>query len=947
MKERSLSRRSFLKASALGTAATAMGVALSDSLVEADPAYAESADETKRIRTCCHGCIQVCPVIVYLTNGVVTKIEGDPAAPVSKGGVCMKCLNQLHTVYSPRRILHPLKRAGERGENKWEQVSWDEAVEYAADEFKKLIDKYGNYSIMATTGGGGGYEFFQTVSLAMAFKSPNSFEPGCAQCYVPRMAMAEFMYGGPDQSMADSTNNEALNQVSNATEAIVLWGTQPSVSQVAQAGRAMADLRARGAKTVVIDPNFSPDAAKATVHLPVRPGSDTAMLLCWFRYIFENKLYDEEFTKYWTNLPFLIDPDTKLPVRAEEIWPDYVNPVVDPDGVADTPAYVCLDERTGKPQPFPYSAPADSLVDPTVFAEVELNGKSYKTAGQIYKEAADPWTLEKTEEICWVPKERIEEAIHVYADASVAGIANGVFGDQQPIASQVTKGCLGLDMIMGYVNKPGSCLTKTMDKFAAIKDMLAPGKRPVSPSCTVTGAVGMTMGIGATVGYTEEANRQAYEAYENKEMQALSKNLLMDRLGMANHEGLFYIGMSHIPTVHKAIDTGEPYKIAGWFDQSGNKFAQLGDAGSWYDSLPNMEFIAGQYANLTSFHVEACDVVFPTEEWLEYEGTDRMAQLNYTFLRVGVIHLGETVAPDVPARKVLERMAEKYPGSVIPDLYQGVGTQQAARDAQAEKFGVSWDELMDDQDKYIPSVIPDEEYWQYDQHLQIVNDGLPAGFATESRKCEVYASMLLKMSRNGYPFTYPFEMPPAENGDYSPVVVYIEPAESPLTDTEYPIAITSGRLPHFHHGTMRHAAFARELMPTAEIKINPRTAAELGIQHMDWVKVTSRRASTNARAYLTEGVAPNVAWMERFWNPECFDESIPEEKRTGGWREENINVLTKATDEFDECFGSYTLRGFTVKIEKGERPDNVWVEPEEFRPFMPTLHNEPQTGDVF
>ena len=57
--------------------------------------------------------------------------------------------------------------------------------------------------------------------------------------------------------------------------------------------------------------------------LPVRPATDTGLLLCWFRYIFENKLYDEQFTKYWTNLPFLIDPDTKLPVRAQELFPDF------------------------------------------------------------------------------------------------------------------------------------------------------------------------------------------------------------------------------------------------------------------------------------------------------------------------------------------------------------------------------------------------------------------------------------------------------------------------------------------------------------------------------------------------------------------------------------------------------------------------------------------------
>ena len=82
-----------------------------------------------RMKTSCHGCIQMCPAIAYLKDGVVVKLEGDPDAPVSRGSLCIKGLNQLHTMYSPRRVLHPLRRAGERGENKWERITWDEAYD--------------------------------------------------------------------------------------------------------------------------------------------------------------------------------------------------------------------------------------------------------------------------------------------------------------------------------------------------------------------------------------------------------------------------------------------------------------------------------------------------------------------------------------------------------------------------------------------------------------------------------------------------------------------------------------------------------------------------------------------------------------------------------------------------------------------------------------------------
>lgn len=150
MAETTLTRRSFVKASALVGATAAFGASMAGCMQEAPQEQAPSgggADEgLVRMKTSCHGCIQMCPAIAYLKDGVVVKLEGDPDAPVSRGSLCIKGLNQLHTMYSPRRVLHPLRRAGERGENKWEVISWDEAVEEAATHICDAIDKYGPYS---------------------------------------------------------------------------------------------------------------------------------------------------------------------------------------------------------------------------------------------------------------------------------------------------------------------------------------------------------------------------------------------------------------------------------------------------------------------------------------------------------------------------------------------------------------------------------------------------------------------------------------------------------------------------------------------------------------------------------------------------------------------------------------------------------------------------------
>lgn len=933
-----------MKASALAGAAVAVGASMAGCMQEKKPEKqdaAKSNDGFTVMKTSCHGCIQMCPAIAYLKDGVVVKLEGDPKAPVSRGSLCIKGLNQLHTMYSPRRILNPIKRAGERGENKWEVISWDEAIEEAASHIVDAVEKYGPYSFFSSVGGGGAFSFMEAMTLPMAMGSPTVFEPGCAQCYLPRWSMSKLFYGGNDQSVADNSVQEIFRTGdANKAEVVVIWGAQPSVSETAESGRGMAELRAAGVKTVVVDPNFSPDAVKADVWLPVRPGTDTKLLLCWFRYIFENKLYNEKFTKYWTNLPFLIDPDTKLPVKAEELFPDFKQTTPE-----NTPAYVCYDLKTNAVVPFEYSAPENATVDPEIFWTGAFGGKTYKTAGQIYKEEADPWTLQATAEDCWLEADRIEAAIRLYThaddDGKVAGIVNGVASDMTESASQVPLGCMGLDSIMGYINTPGC----TMTQYGVGNK---PTVRPVTYNNGFDGMFSDMYGIGAVVGMSDKENEdRAKKLGEENPQQELANQLLIDRLGMKDHKGLYAWCHSHIPTVRQAIATGEPYKPRVWFDMSGNKLAMLGNAKSWYEVIPEIDYIIGQYPMLTSFHVEAADLVFPLREWLE-EPMVNMTQLNTQWLQNECVHIGETVSHSIPAAQVLKKVAEKM-GGKLPGLvpgFLGAATEDEVKADVAKTLHVpSWDELVANADKYVPYVIPEDEYFGYNQHEVVVDDGLPAGFGTESRKIETYCQILLKLARTGYPFCYPKPQEPCD--DYSPICRAIEPVESPIGDTEYPFVLTSGRVPHFHHGTMRHAAYSRELFPCAEIRINPASAAELGIEHMDWVKVTSRRGEVHARAYLTEGVNPRTVWMERFWNPECFDAS--QANPTAGWRECNVNVLTKNDAPFNEVYGSYTNRGFTVRIEKSEKPANIWVKPEEFAPFLPTeeMKAKPQTKDVF
>ncbi len=952
-----MSRRSFVKTAALAGAVCALGMEGTGNLVETEKAFAESAPVRTAIKTACHGCIQICPCIAYVEDGVVVKLEGDPDAPMNKGSMCLKGMGQLHTMYSPRRILHPMKLVGPRGSNQWEVVSWDEAIDLAAEQMKTAHEKYGAYSLWGAGGGGGNYTSAVPAAFPFIFGGTTQISPGAIQCYLPRSCMGGVMWGGDNQSMADSSVLEPFNEYSPSMELIVLWGAQPAASQTAQTGRGMADARDRGIKTIVIDPNMTADASKADIWLPVRPGSDTALIMAWIRYIIENEYYDETFCKYWTNLPFLINPETKLPIRAEEVWPDYVNPALDPNDVYDTPAYVCFDRLTGSIQPFAYSAPEDAEVDPELFAEVEVPqlGVTAKTAFQMYKEQVAEFTIARAAEICWLEEESIEAAVKMYATTEHTGIVNGVFSDMMEIAAQVPLGLIALDMMCGHINQPGSTLTGKGARSLSSTRKTGPTRLGVVSYQTSMNRYG----LGWTVGWTKTQNdrflngQKAKFAEQGKDpdyMQSHMAEALMDRLGTAEHKGSYYWNQSTISLVRRAVETGDPYPLKFLFEISGNKLCNVGDPIAWYNVRNNLDFVVQQYSNFTSETIEMVDLFLPTTEWLEfYHANNFNTQLNRTYLRRAATHIGETLQPEVPIGQIINRMCEKMGGQdkiFDHDFMYVIGVyddyEKKHQEWAAAFNAPSWEELLANQDKYSPVVVPEDKYWIYYQHEMMADDGLPVGFGTESRKCEPYCTALLKMARTGWPFLYPFEHQSCE--DYPAMCEYLEQTENPLTDTEYPLAFTSGRVHHWHHGTMRHNAFNRELLPAPHCRINPDTAKEYGIEHGDWVKISSRRGSTHGRAYVTEGVAPGVVVQERFWNPECFDSS--QKTITGGWQEMNIACLTLETTS-SETFGSESYRGFQVKIEKSTRPERVWTEPEEFQPFMPTaeMYAQPYTDE--
>ncbi len=246
---------------------------------------------------------------------------------------------------------------------------------------------------------------------------------------------------------------------------------------------------------------------------------------------------------------------------------------------------------------------------------------------------------------------------------------------------------------------------------------------------------------------------------------------------------------------------------------------------------------------------------------------------------------------------------------------------------------MSWEEAAE---KGVFEWCTEEEYRTYYGYKAVDEaTGKAKGFGTPSKKGEVYCESNTILGRTGFPWSQCFEeknlvLEPASK-DYEPLCYYKEPAESPLTDTEYPLVLTEGRLPMYHHGTLRNIPYLREIYPVPEMWIHPDDAATYGVEDGQWCTIASRRGETHGKARVTTAIAKGVIYQERFWAPELLD-TDPER----AYRVMNINVLTKNDEPYNPEYGTYTLRGFQVKVTPdAAAPEGVWTEPEQFEPWMP------------
>ncbi len=280
-----LSRRRFLAISTAALGATGVGTQWS-ALTGAANAATPAAGTVTQIPTFCEMCFWRCGGIAHVRDGKLWKFEGNPRDPQSMGRLCPRGTGAVGAHYDPDRLRQPLMRVGERGKEQWKAVSWDEALAFVAEKMNKIKAEHGPESV-ALFNHGFGQRFIQHTLKSWGVV--NYAGPSYAQCRGPRDVGYVLTYGA-------GVGSPEPTDIKN-TDCLVLIGSHLGENMHNSQVQEFAQAIERKVPVIVVDPRYSVAASKAKYWLPIRPGTDLALLLAWANLLVTEGRYDKTFVE--------------------------------------------------------------------------------------------------------------------------------------------------------------------------------------------------------------------------------------------------------------------------------------------------------------------------------------------------------------------------------------------------------------------------------------------------------------------------------------------------------------------------------------------------------------------------------------------------------------------------------------------------------------------------
>jgi len=280
-----MKRREFIRIGSGAAGATMFGGLTSDWFgLYGNPLPDPDTNGDRIVPSFCELCFWKCGILAHVKNGRVTKIKGNPKDPLSNGHLCPRGAGGTGLLYDPDRLKKPMIRTDSRGSQVFEEVSWDAALNEVAENFERIKERYGPSALALFSHGYGGNWM---KHLFKAYGSQNIAAPSYAQCRGPREV-------GFDLTFGSGVGSPEVTDMANSG-CVVLIGSHLGENMHNTQVQDFAAAIRNGADIIAVDPRFSVAASKANHWLPIKPGTDLALLLAWMNVIIREGLYDREY----------------------------------------------------------------------------------------------------------------------------------------------------------------------------------------------------------------------------------------------------------------------------------------------------------------------------------------------------------------------------------------------------------------------------------------------------------------------------------------------------------------------------------------------------------------------------------------------------------------------------------------------------------------------------
>jgi anaerobic selenocysteine-containing dehydrogenase len=713
------------------------------------------------------------------------------------GGVmCIKGKAAPELVYHPDRLNYPLKRAQPKGAP---DPGWQRVSwEEALDDIARRI-----LEIRDRHGA-------KSIALAKGTGSGTSVDD--AERWLGRLLYA---LGSPnwvstthvcnwhrDTGFAYTFGTNLPTPDLEHSKSFLLWGHNPSSTSLILA-HDIVQARSRGMKTVVVDPRRIGIGAQADLLLQPRPGADGALALALIHCLMEESWYDADFARRWTNGVFLLDAATDRVLTEADI---------SPAGAADR--FVVWDEISQAPAVYDASSGSYERdgVMPALFGARAIKSAAGEEIDCLpvferLAQLAARFAPERSEKIHWVPAEKIWQTALLLAHNRPVSLYmwNGV--GQHTNATQTSRAIASLYALLGDFDRPGG-------------NVIFPG-----------------------VSLNEVGGKEF-----------LSKEAAAQRIGRERKP----LGPPAKPgncaayDVFTAILEGRPYPVKALLNFGSNTLMSTADSRRGREAMKALEFSVATDFFMTPT-AALCDYVLPAASFLETSNVSA----GFKHRRHGKTHVQYRPAVVAP---LAERRSDTW---IVFQLARrlGLGDQFWNGDIEAgyayelEPSGVTLDQL-----KNSPGGVSAAKEPVYEKHAKRDQHGAPRGFATPSKKVELYC--------------HPF----AAHG-IPPLPEYVEPAVSPLSRpdlaAEYPLVLTNAKFTTYVHSQQRALPSLRKASPEPTADLHPETALRHGIKNKQWMIVESPRGAIKVKARVTANIIPGVVCCQHGWWQECKELKLP------------------------------------------------------------------------